>query len=279
VVDDPDTTRFFTNRKRNNSKGWSQTTSNINKKKVVSTAPDAQLLVLLQWRNNHSCRNFQQPIVNIRRSPGVLKSPQLGVETVPMTLMDGRQVYIRRRNNSTQSTANTGTPNSTITSSFQSSCSLGVSMKELNRRVMQMKRQRLGRQWYPTTTKGDVEGKDGVLRRSDDELLWVDKHAPSSFSQLLSDERTNREVLRALRAWDPYVFGRQQPARPKKVDYYLAGEGQPQQRRPFGDENKKNEETTTAKNPNDKRPPQNYRVIMLSGPPGVGELSWLPLYE
>ena len=57
--------------------------------------------------------------------------------------------------------------------------------------------------------------------------LWVDKHAPSFVSHLLSDERTNREVLRALRAWDPYVFERDAPARPVSAYHsgYNGGEG------------------------------------------------------
>ena len=54
--------------------------------------------------------------------------------------------------------------------------------------------------------KGGNDGKD--------HQLWVDKHAPTIFSHLLSDERTNREVLRALKAWDPYVFRRAAPPRP-----------------------------------------------------------------
>ncbi len=36
--------------------------------------------------------------------------------------------------------------------------------------------------------------------------LWVDKYAPKSFAQLLSPEKINREVLRALKLWDSYVF-------------------------------------------------------------------------
>ena len=39
------------------------------------------------------------------------------------------------------------------------------------------------------------------------ERLWVDKYAPRSFSELLSDEPTNRGVLRWLKAWDHVVFG------------------------------------------------------------------------
>jgi hypothetical protein len=184
-----------------------------------------------------------------------------------MTLNDGRQVYIRRRNTSAEYTSAT-----TTSSSFQSSCSLGVPMRELNRRVVQMKRERLRRQFNASTAEdegeNDYDGNTAVDRmvRSGEQLLWVNKHSPMHFSQLLSDERTNREVLRALRAWDPYVFGRQQPARPKTIDY------QPRQQQPrsWGDENKEN--GGTVRNPNDKRPPETCRVIMLSGPPGVGEL-------
>ncbi|KAL5990448.1 hypothetical protein ACLOJK_011350 [Asimina triloba] len=41
------------------------------------------------------------------------------------------------------------------------------------------------------------------------EQLWVDKYSPSSFTELLSDEQTNREVLLWLKQWDSYVFGSQ----------------------------------------------------------------------
>lgn len=39
------------------------------------------------------------------------------------------------------------------------------------------------------------------------EQLWVEKYAPKSFTELLSDEQTNREVLRWLKQWDKCVFG------------------------------------------------------------------------
>ncbi len=42
----------------------------------------------------------------------------------------------------------------------------------------------------------------------EDYQLWVNSHAPSTFTHLLSDERINREVLRAVKAWDPFVFGK-----------------------------------------------------------------------
>ncbi|CAM0872425.1 unnamed protein product [Alopecurus aequalis] len=39
------------------------------------------------------------------------------------------------------------------------------------------------------------------------EKLWVEKYAPHSFTELLSDEHTNREVLLWLKQWDSCVFG------------------------------------------------------------------------
>ena len=42
--------------------------------------------------------------------------------------------------------------------------------------------------------------------------LWVDKYAPESFLDLISDERTNRQVLHWVKTWDPIVFGRPGPA-------------------------------------------------------------------
>ena len=38
--------------------------------------------------------------------------------------------------------------------------------------------------------------------------LWVDKYRPSRFTDLLSDERTNRDVLHFIKRWDTAVFGK-----------------------------------------------------------------------
>jgi hypothetical protein len=49
-------------------------------------------------------------------------------------------------------------------------------------------------------------GDDSAACSLHEKGLWVDKYAPKVFSQLLSPEKTNREVLRALKLWDDYVF-------------------------------------------------------------------------
>ena len=65
---------------------------------------------------------------------------------------------------------------------------------------------------YGTNLPGDdsvaTAGLESALRQvgNGEKSLWVEKYAPKSFSQLLSEEKLNREVLGALKAWSPYVF-------------------------------------------------------------------------
>ena len=96
--------------------------------------------------------------------------------------------------------------------------------------------------------------------------LWVDKYAPITFSDLLSDERTNREVLRALRQWDPFVFQKAPPARPQSYSKYADNKSKQNNSSSSQTEN----EVTDAQK-DDLRPDEQSRVILLSGAPGVGK--------
>ncbi|XP_022873714.1 chromosome transmission fidelity protein 18 homolog [Olea europaea var. sylvestris] len=70
--------------------------------------------------------------------------------------------------------------------------------------------QRVEHDEFTKVLRASVEGQtDIVLPKAPavSEQLWVDKYAPSSFTELLSDEQTNREVLLWLKQWDSSVFG------------------------------------------------------------------------
>lgn len=72
-------------------------------------------------------------------------------------------------------------------------------------------------------------------------LLWVDKYAPRSFMELLSDEQVNREVLKWVKSWHGVVFG--------------SGGGGGNQSSSF--------------NGGDGRP--EHKILLLAGPPGLGK--------
>jgi hypothetical protein len=247
--------------------------------------------LLLQQRSSHGSNNN----INVFRSP----PKESNVPTVPMTLADGSRVYVRCSASKTNRTAgshsaagaadetNNHNDNNRLEQQQQQqpsakSCALGVSMKELFRRVDAMRRRSIAsarRPFDPSATTAVTGNKNTHASNNRDDRLWVDKHAPRSFPHLLSDERTNREVLRALRGWDPYVFRKAPPLRPL-YQRQREQELKEQQTNAKGDNSKTNsadKKHETEKKPDgggsrslDKRPEENARVILLSGPPGVG---------
>ncbi len=109
--------------------------------------------------------------------------------------------------------------------------------------------------------------------------LWVKKHSPKNFSQLLSSERTNRDVLKAVKRWDPFVFHKDEnisTVRPdsnnnsnsgwsssgfKNVEQGDSSGGHNTQTAPSGSHKRQSSD--------DSRPEQ--KVILLCGPPGTGK--------
>jgi chromosome transmission fidelity protein 18 len=186
-----------------------------------------------------------------------------------MTLRDGTRVHVMCH------TENDDDDEFNPKSSPSTTNILGVSMSELMRRSdaiirkterhkQTRKRVRFGGVEY-SQVKEFSEDEEGLIeRRTIDDTtkhhqLWVDKHAPSSFSHLLSDDRTNREVLRALRAWDPYVFRRQAPKRPLMLQ---RGREQQEQESTNNKGDNENNKKSAVK---DLRPDESSRVILLSG--------------
>ena len=137
---------------------------------------------------------------------------------------------------------------------------------------------------FKEETQAIQKKRDQYKQMQHQQRLWVDKHAPTSISHLLSDERTNREVLRALRGWDPYVFKKDAPTRPVPA-WQMKNSGNNEDWKSkdsnkfgFGGKKKtqlKKEDDTEQgaehQQRTDVRPDETNRVILLSGPPGVGK--------
>uniref|UniRef100_V5GGK3 AAA+ ATPase domain-containing protein n=1 Tax=Kalmanozyma brasiliensis (strain GHG001) TaxID=1365824 RepID=V5GGK3_KALBG len=93
--------------------------------------------------------------------------------------------------------------------------------------------------------------------------MWVNKHRPNKFTELLGDERVHREVLGWLKEWDECVFKRKNHRKERHRQYIQAKYGLPENsfggdkggehmwKDPFG------------------RPKE--RIMMISGPPGLGK--------
>lgn len=84
--------------------------------------------------------------------------------------------------------------------------------------------------------------------------MWVDKYRPKKFTELLGDERTNREVMRWIKHWDYCVFGR--PIA-KELD----------KSRPQGETTKSDLQEPLL----DLHHRPERKILMLTGPPGFGK--------
>ncbi|XP_054633949.1 chromosome transmission fidelity protein 18 homolog [Dunckerocampus dactyliophorus] len=105
--------------------------------------------------------------------------------------------------------------------------------------------------------------------------LWVDRFSPRHYTELLSDDFTNRCLLKWLKLWDTVVFGKERKARPMRPDRqapiqtsFKPNQANLKQNR-FKTKMEMTEEILEAELDQYKRP--KFKVAMLSGPPGLGK--------
>ncbi|NWW87856.1 CTF18 protein, partial [Rhynochetos jubatus] len=124
-------------------------------------------------------------------------------------------------------------------------------------------------------TSTQSPGPNGEAEPADEEsalhCLWVDKFTPRRYMELLSDDYTNRCLLKWLKLWDTVVFGKEKAVKKAKP----GTEAHPPFNQPKEQQNKwktkveLTEEILEAELDQHKRP--KYKVALLCGPPGLGK--------
>ncbi|KAI6076589.1 chromosome transmission fidelity protein 18-like protein [Aix galericulata] len=122
-----------------------------------------------------------------------------------------------------------------------------------------------------STTEPQEAAETADKEESSLHCLWVDKFTPRRYMELLSDDYTNRCLLKWLKLWDTVVFGREKPVKKAKP----SAEAHPPFRQSKEQQNKwktkaqLTEEILEAELDQHKRP--KYKVALLCGPPGLGK--------
>ncbi|XP_034044830.1 chromosome transmission fidelity protein 18 homolog [Thalassophryne amazonica] len=105
--------------------------------------------------------------------------------------------------------------------------------------------------------------------------LWVDRFSPQHYTELLSDDFTNRCLLKWLKLWDTIVFGRERKARPARIERPTPNQNSSKLSQTnhnvnrFKSKIEVTEEILEAELDQHKRP--KFKVALLSGPPGLGK--------
>ncbi|KAE8799049.1 Chromosome transmission fidelity 18-like protein [Hordeum vulgare] len=121
-------------------------------------------------------------------------------DSMPVTAPNGERVYAKLTTEKLFSEVIEGTRRRTSFSNHD-----GLLSESFHLLTMQAEQEAIAKALLESTETQNVEGFP--LTPIVTEQLWVEKYAPHSFTELLSDEHTNREVLLWLKQWDSCVFG------------------------------------------------------------------------
>ncbi|KFQ16843.1 Chromosome transmission fidelity protein 18, partial [Merops nubicus] len=118
----------------------------------------------------------------------------------------------------------------------------------------------------PSGEAGPADGEESALH-----CLWVDKFTPRRYVELLSDDYTNRCLLKWLKLWDTVVFGKEKAVKKAKPSTEARHQfSQPkEQQSKWKTKVQLTEEILEAELDQYKRP--KYKVALLCGPPGLGK--------
>ncbi|KAM3756300.1 hypothetical protein ACB098_02G101700 [Castanea mollissima] len=160
--------------------------------------------------------------------------------------------------------------------------------------------QRVEQEAFAKALQASSEGQNDIILPETPvvhEQLWVDKYAPSSFTELLSDEQTNREVLLWLKQWDSGVFGSEirstsdevlsalkrhssiaQHQKHSDSNFLRKNRGPRWRNERFRNSNNLDHENSISKGVQDSwnknsrlTGPPEHKILLLCGPPGLGK--------
>ncbi|KAF7223516.1 chromosome transmission fidelity protein 18 homolog isoform X1 [Nothobranchius furzeri] len=227
----------------------------------------------------------RHPITGSPSSLHVLKRPPLEGDYISVTDSSGNRVYLRQK----EDTDTKITESRLIPNSYGALGLLAVPIGVLRTQEAERRHQQVVEESQRLTELLDssVNGVSAEFENAEDEnadpedaegrasRLWVDRFSPRHYTELLSDDFTNRCLLKWLKLWDTVVFGRERKSRPAFSDRQTGGQksfkpnqGNQNPNR-FKSKIEMTEELLEAELDQYKRP--KFKVALLSGPPGLGK--------
>ncbi|XP_066432714.1 chromosome transmission fidelity protein 18 homolog isoform X2 [Eleutherodactylus coqui] len=219
----------------------------------------------------------------------VLKRPPTLEDYINVTSSEGTRVYMTLRDDQD----GTGVQNNSVTTGLswrgeQQLHLLGVPISYLKEQVTDERRRQVLEESQRLTEMlnsqmnefEEAENESLELVPADTEEegdgtashnLWVDKYTPKHYTELLSDDYTNRCLLKWLKLWDTVVFGKEKTMKkPKAVPEQRANNKfQKESTGKWKTKTQITEEILEAELDQYNRPKN--KVALLCGPPGLGK--------
>ncbi|GCB74590.1 hypothetical protein scyTo_0003681 [Scyliorhinus torazame] len=217
----------------------------------------------------------------------VLKRPPVLEDYINVTSSDGTRVYLvlqdedarpglkldARRWNGQKQLHLLGVPFSYLKEQVAEECRRQV--MEESQKLSEMLNSQVDEEFgiVERTEEAAADEDDDSIDEFSSSTLWVDRFTPRQYTQLLSDDYTNRCLLKWLKLWDTIVFGREKPVKKSKQavekNSSFHQSQQQQQQNKWKSKTQITEEILDAEVDAHNRP--KYKVALLSGPPGLGK--------
>nr|CCA15408.1 chromosome transmission fidelity protein putative [Albugo laibachii Nc14] len=177
----------------------------------------------------------------------VLRQPPIMVDSISIVLPGGERRFLRKKSRVESGSAIT-----------KLDVVLARSVPEMISSIEERQVQAL-----VSNENAIAEKKPAKEQMKTDHQLWVDKYRPKRFTDLLSDEKVNREVLFWIKEWDKIVF----LDHPNHSYSLQKNAANLEKRTSIKEENPVN--TSKTDRHLDARP--KVKIILLCGPPGAGK--------
>ncbi|KAG7392735.1 Chromosome transmission fidelity protein 18 [Phytophthora pseudosyringae] len=207
----------------------------------------------------HKGKQTAAPTADTSTAEYLYSRPPVDVDSLSVVLDDGKRMFLRKRR---------PTSKHVTSSSVRSAASSLVPIKELMEAVERMEIEEAAAK----EDEAMLQELGSVSQYASNAVLWLDKYRPQSFLDLLSDERTNREVLTWIKSWDRFVFPKKKrangmaPVSPAKTSAFGGSSNSPWNQGPSKNQANGHAE---AEDDEDKRPFN--KIILICGPPGTGK--------
>jgi len=219
-----------------------------------------------------------------RDAPAAMNAADIDGECVPMTLGDGRRVYLKRE-----------PLDEPIVRDEDVYARADEDASWLARPIEDLLDEYEKRRYAEAVAaaKALEEGEETTMGKSDDDqkskevepltegarradrlrkklrnAMWSQKYAPRAFTDLLSPEYVNREVVHWIKGWDKVVFGRDPP--PATMRQYYADRYAEKTSSLGGGKRRRDAKTTTHTALDGTGRPME-KILLLCGPPGSGK--------
>lgn len=219
-----------------------------------------------------------------RDAPAAMNAADIDGECVPMTLGDGRRVYLKRepvdepivRDEDVYARADEDAswlarPIEDLLDEYEKrryaeAVAAAKALEEGEETTMGKRDDDQESKQVEPLTEG--ARRADRLRKKLRNAMWSQKYAPRAFTDLLSPEYVNREVVHWIKGWDKVVFGRDPP--PATMRQYYADRYAEKTSSLGGGKRRRDAKTTTHTALDGTGRPME-KILLLCGPPGSGK--------